>query len=172
MSDNFLRRQKAGVMRYLLAAFAFLSAMVVAHPARAAGAGLLLLQLDAVQTANHGKVVTSGLATRAYTLMNLETKKVTTNFSPSSLWMVELDEGIYCLYAVRFADNVQFDYCGEPYFRVVAGRVNNAGRWRFGASLADGQSTLIYSMRDLDKTLDEARRMDSEALHKYSPGTN
>jgi hypothetical protein len=156
-------------MRHLSAILALLSAMLVGHSARAEGAGLLLLKLDAVQTANHGKVVTSSLATRGYTVMNLETKKVTTNFSPSSLWMVELDEGIYCLYAVRFADNVQFDYCGEPYFRVVAGRINNAGRWRFGASLVDGQSSLIYSMRDLNETLDEAQRMDGKVLQKYSP---
>jgi hypothetical protein len=142
--------------------------LALSVPARAEGAGLLLLKLDGVQTANHGKVLTSGWAPRAYTLMNLETKKVTTNFSPSSLWMVELDEGIYCLYAVRFADNVQFDYCGEPYFRVVAGRVNNAGRWRFGASLVDGESSLIYSMRDLDETLAEARRTDDATLQKYS----
>lgn len=141
-------------------------------PANADGAGLLLLQVDGAQTADHGRVVTSSWAPRSYTLMNLETKKIKTNFSPAGLWMAELDEGIYCLYAVRFADDVQFDFCGEPYFRVVAGRVNNAGRWRFGASMSEGRSGLIYSLRDLDETLAEARRTDSEALQKYSRSSN
>lgn len=146
--------------------------LALCGPAKAEGAGLLLMHVDAVQTANDGRVVTSGLPTRAYTLMNVETKKITTNFSPSRLWMVELDEGIYCLYAVRFADNVQFDYCGEPYFRVLAGRVNNAGHWRFGASMAEGRSSMIYSLRNLDETLAEARRTDGAALQKYSRAPN
>ena len=54
-------------------------------PAKAEGVGLLLLKVDGAQTANHGRVVSSGWQPRSYTLMNLETKKIYTNFSTESV---------------------------------------------------------------------------------------
>lgn len=158
------------MFRIGLWALLFIVQLACSLPAEAARQGLLLMFVEGAQTLHQGQVETSPWPVRGYTLMNIETKKVTTNFSPYHLWMVELDEGIYCLYSVRFADNLQIDYCGEPYFRVIAGRVNNAGHWRFGASVAEGTSGLIYSLHDLDKTLAEARRANSDTFRKYSQG--
>jgi len=152
-------------------AWVVIGAIACGSSASAAELGLLLLKVSGAETADHGQVVTSGWQPRAYTLMNLDTKKSYTNFSPVHVWMAEVEDGIYCLASVRFADNLQFEYCGEPYFKVFAGRINNAGRWRFGASRS-GRSGLIYALRDLEQTFDDARTADPDLVRKYKTGSN
>jgi len=146
-------------------------AFVGVAPVFAAERGLLLIDVFGIDLNNRGDVIPrAGWPARSYNVLNLETKKLVTNFFPNArVWAVELDEGIYCLEAIKIFDNVQIDYCGEPYFRVVGGRLNNAGRWVFGVSKDFKQRRLVSSLQDLDKTLAEARRLDESLLNKYAP---
>ena len=66
----------------------------------------------------------------AYRLMNLETQKVSIVHFTNRVAALELQEGIYCVYSVSLAQNHEAVACDEPYFKVVAGNINNAGWWK------------------------------------------
>jgi hypothetical protein len=75
-----------------------------------------------------------------------------------SVRLMDLPEGIYCVDSARFGGaNVEMAYCGEPYFKVVAGRVNNVGTWRFGVDLVNGKNKLYGALENLEGVLAEAR---------------
>lgn len=133
--------------------------------------GLLVINVVGVDLDNRDAVIPrSGWPARSYNLLNMETHKLTTNFFPSrGTWAVELDEGIYCLEAIKMFENFQVDYCGEPYFKVVRGQVNNAGRWLFGVSRDLRRHRLVSSVQDLDQTLAEAQRFNEPLFAKYAP---
>ena len=128
--------------------------------------GLLVMNVRGVAITNSDRVQNK-FPLLAYTLRNLETREVVNNSSPGRAWAVEIQEGIYCLDSVTFVGNVLVDYCGEPYFKVVQGTVNNAGRWMFGAMDNFHRSKLIYAARDPDVTLDDARLYNDELFAKY-----
>jgi hypothetical protein len=143
-----------------------LTLLVSASVTQGAEMGLLVMNVRGVAITNTN-AVQNGFPLLAYTLRNLETREVVKNSSPGRAWAVEVREGIYCLDSVTFAGNVLVDYCGEPYFKVQQGAVNNAGRWMFGVMDNFQRSKLIYAARDPDATLDGARLYNDELFAKY-----
>lgn len=146
-------------------------ALTVAAPAADAEPGLLVIDVVSVELNNRGEVAQRARwSARSYNLLNMETHKLVSNFFPfRGVWAVELDEGIYCLEAVKLFDNFQVDYCGEPYFKVLRGRVNNAGRWQFGISSDLKHHRLVSSLEDLEQTLAQAQRINESLFTKYAP---
>jgi hypothetical protein len=58
-------------------------------------------------------------------------------------------------------------YCDEPFFKVLSGRVNNAGWWRIGYSFDGGGVKLVFGPKYFDEVLVEARKYEKESLRKY-----
>ena len=118
-----------------------------------------------------GSDVRSLIPLARYDVMNLTTREVyaiNNAFRFDYAAAEEVDEGIYCLYSLKITDNgLGLPYCGEPYFKVVGGRVNNAGLWRYGISDRDNEQRLIFGAHSFESILDEAKKYHKEALRKY-----
>jgi hypothetical protein len=143
-----------------------LTTVISSQPAVAADKGLLLMRVNGARLNNVGKVV--GRASLfSFAVQNVETKATVWHNFPNRVAAFEVEEGIYCLATVSLMSNFPSDYCGEPYFRVVAGRVNNAGTWYYGFAVADRIAKLVSAVGELDKTMLEAESLEGELLQKY-----
>jgi hypothetical protein len=112
----------------------------------AAGDGLLIITVDLMRLNNiEGQTDTIEPIT-AYSLVNLSTKHSYRFNMYRSVDAEGIEEGIYCLSSASFF-STEVPYCGEPYFKVVAGKVNNAGWWRLGYSIGS-PSKLIFVPHD------------------------
>jgi len=136
----------------------------------AAAEGLLLIDVGMVRLNEVGEM--SGWEpVSSYTLRNLETQRryefryflggVRVNAD-------ELEAGIYCIESIyAYLSNTILYFCDEPYFKIVADRVNNGGRWRF--AVTDGPPTrkLVFGPADFDTVMVEAGKFNKAALRKY-----
>jgi hypothetical protein len=124
----------------------------------------LLLQLDAEQLNNKGQPKGVGVFLFSYKLKNLETGKIytVTSRKQNTPDILHIAPGPYCLYSVSPYANVELTFCSEPFFKVEPGRMNNAGKWRFGISFESHTRTLIYSMRDLAEVTAKAKAAKPE----------
>jgi hypothetical protein len=130
--------------------------------------GLLIIYVDLVSLNNQGGATDRIDWISSYSLLNLNTRR-SYQFSVWTSARVdaeEVEEGIYCLASASFA-NTEIKYCGEPYFKVVAGKVNNAGWWRLGYSFYDRSSKLIFSAKNPDEVLARAKTSFKDPLKKY-----
>jgi len=135
--------------------------------------GLLIIHVDLMTLNNQGGQTDHIDSADHYGLLNLNTRRSYdfSVFSSHRVDVEEVEEGIYCLASASFA-NVYVTYCREPYFKVVAGHVNNAGVWRLGYSLYDRSSTLIFGAKDLDEVLARAKTYDKDLLQRYGMKVN
>ncbi|GAB7127374.1 hypothetical protein JCM19000A_18810 [Silvimonas sp. JCM 19000] len=105
-----------------------------------------------------------------FELQNIQTKdwySSRTQTSNGSLFMFHVKPGIYCLRSVRLALNVNVSYCGEPYFRVTSGIINDAGRWTFGFSWLSGHFSILDSMQNLEEVMDRAQTVWPKELPRH-----
>jgi len=128
--------------------------------------GLLLLdvQVQLVNDVDHDPGPGGGW-TDAYWVRNLATGKSYGGLTMHGIAILDVPAGIYCVDTMRTGNNVHLglNYCGEPYFRVVGGgRLNNAGRWRFGYRLKTGDFRLFASTEAPDKVLERAKQLIPE----------
>ena len=159
-------------MRRLLFVVALTVAIAggAASPAARAADGLLLMDVGMVRLNELGEMA-SWEPVSSYTLRNLTTRRVYEfrYFRTGIRVNVdEVEEGLYCIDSIyAYLSNVVVYFCDEPYFKVVADRVNNGGRWRF--ALSDGAPTrkLVFGPKDFDAIMVEARKFDKDALRKY-----
>ena len=136
--------------------------------------GLLIIYVDVVRLNNAGEPIWLEGASNYY-IKNMKTGRE--YGSSLSSWRgidaQEVEEGIYCLESVRGGPNfTQLDYCDEPFFKVVAGKVNNAGWWRIGYSIDPGPAfrgtvRLVYGAKRFNEVLDLAKQYEKESLRKY-----
>lgn len=144
------------------------------RPASAAD-GLLLIDIGMVRLNELGEM-SSWEPVSSYTLRNLRTRQVYEFryfLSGIRVNASEIEEGDYCVEAVyAYLSKTAMFYCDEPYFRIVAGRVNNGGRWRFAVSDYAPTRKLIFGPKDFDDIMVEARKFDKDALRKYGMGVD
>jgi len=152
----------------------FAATLMIGLPVIAAEKGLLVIKVELGTLDSQGSDVNALISLARFDVMNLATKEtysVDSRFRTNYAAAEEVDEGIYCLYSFKLSDNsLPLIYCGEPYFRVVAGRVNNAGLWRYGVSFdrgGGGGHHLIFGAQNLESILDEAKKYHREALRTY-----
>jgi hypothetical protein len=97
-----------------------------------AAPGLLIIRVDAVQLDSSLRESNSGFALGSFTLEEVKTKKGTSFQQPRRVEAIELEEGFYCLDHISVSRNNSFNFCETPHIRVLAGRITNAGLWRYG----------------------------------------
>jgi hypothetical protein len=147
-------------------------AIFVGGPSRPAqaGDGLLLIDVGMVRLNEFGQFA-AWEPVSSYTLRNLNTRRVYEFryfLSGVRVSAEEIEEGDYCIDSVyAYLSRTVLYFCDEPFFRVVAGRVNNGGRWQF--ALSDGPPTrkLRFGPQEFDAVMAEARKFDKAALRKY-----
>jgi hypothetical protein len=135
---------------------------MLCNRADAAETGILIIDVH-VQMASSLNDDSSldGEWTNGYWITNVQTGKSFGGLVPnaSSVMVLEVPEGIYCVDNLITGGNaLHIDYCGAPFFRVIGGKTNNAGRWRFGVRVQDHQFKLFGSMEDLPGVLSAAKR--------------
>lgn len=110
------------------------------------GEGFLILQVSVKST--------WGAYPSGVWVKNLSTGKSYGDFS-HTLLKTKLPEGMYCVDQINIATRGIEDllYCKPPYFKVVAGRLNNAGLWTFEIDHDLGVINLLGSFANLDQTL-------------------
>jgi len=149
---------------FVVTAIGTLLSGCIAWPAWAES-GLIIMHVRGAELNNMGSRL-GALPLSSYSLMNIETRKVLRWNSTTRVLVVEADAGIYCLYSVAYL-NLNSQYCGDPYFRVVAGRVNNVVEWHYGFNFAENAVKLLSSASRLVETLDAAAGYDGPLLKKY-----
>jgi TPR repeat protein len=136
--------------------------------------GLVIIRVDIARLNNAGEVTGMEWAS-GYYIKNLKTGREYSNssdFTPR-VDALEVEEGIYCLASVKGGpNNRDLDYCLEPFFTVVAGKVNNAGWWRIGYSINNGPAftgtvRLVYGPKYFKEVLGFAKQYQKEQLRKY-----
>jgi hypothetical protein len=142
-------------------------------PCLAGEDGLLIIYIDLVNLNNQGSPTDSFFQVDHYGLLNLNTRRSYrfSVFGTARVDVEEVEEGIYCLSSVTFSNN-EVTHCGEPYFKVVGGRVNNAGWWRLGYSRYDRTSNVVFSAKDSDEILARAKANFKDLLKKYGMEVN
>src|SRR5471032_1119650 len=150
-------------MRRLLIAIIFtLTQLVTSSSAQSTELGLLILEI--------GFNRNSDSSAREFNVMNIENKKYVVHHDPIHHPMVaEVEEGIYCVYSLKYSDNTDFEYCGEPYFKVLGGKINNAGFWKF--KLDRTTWSVDSAFQNLAETLAHAKSYDATdaaLIEKYS----
>ena len=139
------------------------------RPAAAAD-GLLLIDVGMVRTNELGEV-SNWEAVSSYTLRNLTTRRLYEFryfLSAVRVNADEVEEGEYCIESIyAYMSNTVLYFCDEPYFRVVANRVNNGGRWRFAVTDGPSSRKLIFGPKDFDTIMAEAKKFNKDALRKY-----
>ena len=132
--------------------------------------GLLLLDVGMVRLNELGEVAAWEPVT-SYRLRNLTSRRVyEVRYFLSGIRVSaeEVEEGDYCIESVyAYPSNTVLYFCDEPYFKVVAGRVNNGGRWRFAVSEDRRAKKLIFGPKDFDAIMVEAAKYNRDALRKY-----
>ena len=131
--------------------------------------GLLIINVDLARLNNRGDETGVVDPITGYRLKNLNTQHVYHFFIVRSRVYVdaeEVEEGIYCLDSASLA-NLELPYCDEPFFRVIPGKVNNAGWWRIGYSLDTGAIKLIFGAKNFEAVLTEAKQYEKDLLRKY-----
>jgi len=120
---------------------------------------VLLIQVDAILQNNKGSSIDVDAGLLVFKLKNMDTGRVYTfgDLRKNAPAVVRVAPGAYCMYAFNTYMNMEFSYCDSPYFKVAAGEVNNAGRWRFGVSYETHTFQLLYSMHALDDVLAQAK---------------
>lgn len=130
--------------------------------------GLLIINAELAELNNRSETELS--PTTRYSVMNLNTRRVydfPIGRSGVQVDAEEVEEGVYCLNSVSTLLAV-VDYCGEPFFRVLAGKVNNAGWWRIGYTLRVGDHpSLIFALKYPERVLAEAKKYEKDLLRKY-----
>ena len=145
------------------------SAGALTQSAIGAEKGLLIIKVEFGILNSQGSDLSHLSVLDRFDLMNLTTKQEYSILNPHDhVAAKEVDEGTYCLYSFKMAGtSFALPYCGEPYFKVASGRVNNAGLWRYGVSFERNQQRLIFGARNLEAVLNEAKKYQAEALRKY-----
>jgi hypothetical protein len=115
-----------------------------------AGTGVLLIQVDLVSLTSAGKPDVSAFL-YAFKLKSLETGRTITVSDTESgrPAILSLPAGVYCVSSFNTYVNVELPYCADPFFKVVGGQVNNAGKWTFGISYGKGTHALLSSLQDM-----------------------
>ena len=157
----------------LRAVFGLVLWLCCVSPCLAREDGLLIIYVDVMSLNNQGGETDRIDWISHYGLLNLNTRRSYqfSVFTSARVDVEEVEEGIYCLASASFA-NTDIKYCGEPYFKVVAGKVNNAGWWRLGYSLYDRSSKLIFNAKNLDEVLARAKTSFKDLLRKYGMEVN
>jgi len=156
--------------RFLRALSITLGIAVAAFAQSAIGAekGILIIKIEFGILNSQGSDLSHLSVLDRFDLMNLTTKQEYSIPRPLHVAAEEVDEGIYCLYSFKMAGtSLDLPYCGEPYFKVAAGHINNAGLWRYGVSFERNQQRLIFGARNLESVLNEAKKYHGEVLRKY-----
>jgi hypothetical protein len=126
------------------------------------------MYVDLMSLNNHGGETERIDWISHYGLLNLNTRRSYqfSVYSSAHVDAEEVEEGTYCLASASFA-NADITYCREPYFKVVAGKINNGGWWRLGYSLYDRSSKLIFAAKNPDEVLARAKTSFTDLLNKY-----
>jgi TPR repeat protein len=134
--------------------------------------GLVIIRVDVARLNNVGETVATEAAD-GYRIKNLTTgRDYGSHLARSGIDAREVEEGIYCLDSVKGGpNNVDIQYCREPYFTVAPGKVNNAGWWRIGYSivtdLRNGTVQLVFGPKYFKEVLADAKKYEKELLRKY-----
>ena len=132
--------------------------------------GLLLIDVGMVRLNELGEMAAWEPVT-SYTLRNLTSRRlyeVRYFLSGVRVSAEEVEEGDYCIESVyAYPSSTVLYFCDEPYFKIVAGRVNNGGRWRFAVSDGPPTKKLIFGPKDFDAIMIEAGKYNKDALRKY-----
>lgn len=128
-------------------------------PATAGDKSVLLIDISARMLNNRLEPTDVMHRFVQFKLKNLETGKTYTRMSQWSrtAYSLRVTPGIYCLYSIYAYINMELVLCDEPYFRVAADTVNNAGRWRIGVSFSPPVGRVLWAMEDHAGLADEAR---------------
>jgi len=150
-------------MKRPFALIALALACALATPARAQDVlALLLIDVRAqmVKDTTRDPGVTRG-ATDAFWVRNLETgTSYGGRVNGSTVTLLDVPAGTYCLDRIDANDETaKISYCAAPYFKVVGGQLNNAGRWRLGIGIHGDRIRLLASMEDLPGVLRAAHAL-------------
>ena len=136
--------------------------------------GLVIIRVDIARLNNVGE--TSNIeGAGGYYIKNLKTGHEYSS-SPKFTHGVdarEVEAGIYCLDSVTGGpNNVELQYCREPFFTVLPGKVNNAGWWRIGYSINSGPAftgtvRLVFGPKYFKEVFGDAKKYEKELLQKY-----
>jgi hypothetical protein len=145
-------------------ALVFVLCFLASSLARAAdnNDGLLLIEVKVKSVGDLNVTVwdPNDAGAHSFRLKNLKSGKAYGVLTiDSDMKMMEVPAGIYCLASITFGGgSTQLYYCGEPFFKVEAGRVNNAGRWRFLYHYRDMKGRLFSATEDMDGLLADAKK--------------
>jgi len=156
--------------RGLLLALLFGLTTLTQNRANAADDALLLIRVDgALLGGTDDSRVQGGYYLESFKLQNLTTGELYREYVTGRTTALELSPGVYCLLSVHTAPNAEaeFRYCGEPYFQVVSGKVNNAGYWKYGIGPSGRSSRLVFAVKSPELILKFAKEYNSELLRKY-----
>ncbi|WP_326941263.1 hypothetical protein [Actimicrobium sp. GrIS 1.19] len=157
-------------MRILLVALLAHCLALASISAHAEENGLLLIdvQVQIVDSIDRDPGDIGGGTTDGFWVRNLNTDTTYGGMVlGNTMVMLEVPEGIYCLdSASAGGHNIRLNLCTEPYFRVVPGRLNNAGRWRIGFRVRTSEMRRYGSLEDLPGVLASARR---EFPERFNP---
>jgi hypothetical protein len=135
-----------------------------------AGDGLLLIDVGMVRLNELGQR-SSWEPVSSYTLRNLDTRRLYEFryfLSGIRVNADEIEEGVYCIESIyAYLSNTVLYFCDEPFFRVVADRVNNGGSWRFAVTDGPPTAKLVFGPKDFDAVMIDARKYNKDALRKY-----
>ena len=156
--------------RFWFVALWFVAAFVSGIPRSASAEdGLLLIDVGMVRLNELGQQ-SAWEPVSSYTLRNLNTgrKYEFRYFLSLRVSAEEVEEGDYCIESVyAYLSNTILYFCDEPFFKVVADRVNNGGSWRFAVSDGPPTRKLVFGPKDFEATMDEAKKFNKSLLRKY-----
>ena len=142
-------------------------ALSVLNAAAIAAPGLLIFEIDAVKLDSQGEPTRTGDFLTGYALRNLSTKKSSAFLYARGVQAEEMEEGVYCVDSITIGRNNSFEFCNEPYFRVTAGRMNNAGHWRFGIASDLSTAKMVHAVKYADETMSTARTQRAEEIARF-----
>lgn len=121
---------------------------------------VVFIDVSAVLTTNRLTATDDRQPFSHFTVKNLKTGRSHTVPETQAGWpsVLRVPTGVYCLNSIHPYVNVRLKFCDEPFFRVLPGVTNNAGRWRFGISHQPSALTLIEAMVDLEGVAEEAKQ--------------
>ena len=98
-----------------------------------------------------------------FLLKNIQTGQLYGNRRKGINLMI-LPDGLYCIDTITLIlpGMGEGNYCTEPFIKVLKGKFNNAGHWRFEIDQSSGTIKLIFSAIEQDKVLQQVKTMYPE----------
>lgn len=155
-------------MRSLLLALLLLAtASVAAGEAQT----ILLIDIEARKLNNRFEPTGDQTGYVQFKLKNLDTGKIYTRMGKwnRTAYALDVQPGTYCVFALYPYRDVPLRYCGEPFFKVTAHTVNNAGRWEFGIGFNPSGLRLLSAVEDLEGLATDAKTFFPELFDGRDP---